>query len=164
MPWTLPLKSFSGKVQPLKNDAATARALAGQNVSVSPLSMALVAGAMASGTWHPPVLVKEPATQDPSDETEAPRPVLPIELDEKTTEALRSLMRAGVTSGSARAAAAPGDPVHGITAAASAGGKPLSWFIGWQGDVAVAVLLENPNSAAGAIVAGRFFQNLRAGM
>ncbi|MBG0821024.1 penicillin-binding protein [Planomonospora sp. ID91781] len=164
VPWTLPLKSFSGKVQPLKNDAATARALAGQNVSVSPLSMALVAGAMASGTWHPPILVKEPATQDPSDEAEAPRQVSPIDLDEETTAALRSLMRAGVTSGSARAAAAPGDPVHGITAAASADDKPLSWFVGWQGDVAVAALVESPDSTAGAVAAGRFFRNLRAGM
>ncbi|GGL08565.1 penicillin-binding transpeptidase domain-containing protein [Planomonospora parontospora] len=164
VPWTLPLKSFSGKVQPLKSDAATARALAGQNVSVSPLSMALVAGAMASGTWHPPVLVKEPATQDPSDETEAPRPVPPIDLDEETAATLRSLMRAGVTSGSARAAAAPGDPVHGVTAAASADGKQLSWFVGWQGDVAVAALVQSSDSTAGAVAAGRFFRNLRAGM
>ncbi|MBB5962043.1 penicillin-binding transpeptidase domain-containing protein [Planomonospora venezuelensis] len=164
-PWTLPLKSFSGSMQPLNNDAATARAIAGQNVSVSPLSMALVAGAVSSGTWRPPVLVIDPKTPDLSAEAEQPsKPVPPVTLDEKTVTTLRSLMRTGVTSGSARAAAAPGDPVHGITAAVSREGKQLSWFVGWQGDVAVAVLVEGSDPGAGAAVAGRFFQNLRAGV
>ncbi|MFC4058112.1 penicillin-binding transpeptidase domain-containing protein [Planomonospora corallina] len=161
--WTLPLKSFSGSVDPLRTDAATARALAGQNVWVSPLSMALVAGAVSSGTWRPPVLVTEPASQDPADEAEPVKTVPPVDLDDETVDTLRSLMRAGVTSGSARAAAAQGDPVHGITAAASAGGKPLSWFVGWQGDVAVAVLVQSTDSTAGAAVAGRFFQKLGEG-
>ncbi|GII00996.1 penicillin-binding protein [Planobispora takensis] len=162
--WTLPLKSFSGSMQPLKNDAAVARALAGQNVSVSPLSMALVAGAVASGTWRPPVLVTAPKLSDLSAEAEPPKVVPPVELDEKTVTTLRALMRTGVTSGSARTAAAPGDPVHGITAAASRDRKPLAWFVGWQGDVAVAVLVDGSDSTAGATVAGRFFQNLRDGM
>ncbi|MBG0828126.1 penicillin-binding protein [Planomonospora sp. ID67723] len=164
-PWTLPLKSFSGSMQPLKNDAATAKAIAGQNVSVSPLSMALVAGAVASGTWRPPILVIDPKTPTLPAETDQPaKPVPPVGLDEKTVTTLRSLMRTAVTSGSARAAAAPGDPVHGVTAAASRAGKPLSWFVGWQGDVAVAVLVESSDPGAGAAVAGRFFQNLRAGV
>ncbi|GGS79636.1 penicillin-binding protein, putative [Planobispora rosea] len=161
--WTLPLRSFSGSMGPLKNDAATARAITGQNVLVSPLSMALVAGAVASGTWRPPVLVLEPKTTDLSTETEKRKPVSPVKLDDKTVSTLRALMRTAVTSGSARAATAPGDPVHGVTAAASREGRALSWFVGWQGDIAVAVLVENPDPTAGATVAGRFFQHLREG-
>ncbi|GAA2906427.1 hypothetical protein GCM10010517_72630 [Streptosporangium fragile] len=165
--WTLPLKGFSGSVKPLKNDAATARAIAGQNVSVSPLSMALVAGAVASGTWRPPVLVTEPKTLDPSaeiDPAKAPRQPSPVPIDEKAIDTLKTFMRAGVTAGSARAAAAPGDPVHGITAAASQGQKPLAWFVGWQGDIAVAVLTQSADPTASASVAGRFFQGLNAGL
>ncbi len=162
--WTLPLKSFSGSMKPLKSDAATARAIAGQNVSVSPLSMALVAGAIASGTWRPPVLVTDPQNPDPSAEAEPPKAPAPIKIDQKTISTLTTLMRAGVTTGSARSAAAAGDPVHGIAAAASQGRKPLAWFVGWQGDIAVAVLTESADSTAGATIAGRFFQSLHAGM
>ncbi|MEV7005781.1 penicillin-binding transpeptidase domain-containing protein [Streptosporangium sp. NPDC051022] len=162
--WTLPLKSFSGSMKPLNSDAATARAIAGQNVSVSPLSMALVAGAVASGTWRPPVLVTDPQNPDPSAEAEPPKAPAPIKIDEKTISTLRTLMRAGVTAGSARSAAAQGDPVHGFTAVATQGRKPLAWFVGWQGDLAVAVLTESSDSTAGARIAGRFFQSLHAGM
>ncbi|MER6169643.1 penicillin-binding transpeptidase domain-containing protein [Streptosporangium sp. NPDC001681] len=163
-PWALPLKGFSGSMRPLKNDAATAKALAGQNVLVSPLSMALVAGAVASGTWRPPVLVTDPRTTDPTTETEPYKAPDPIKLDDKTVDTLRTFMRSGVTAGSARAAAAPGDPVHGITAVASQNRKPFAWFVGWQGDVAVAVLMQSPDPTAGAAAAGRFFQGLHAGL
>ncbi|MFD8526943.1 penicillin-binding transpeptidase domain-containing protein [Streptosporangium canum] len=162
--WSLPLKTFSGKMRPLTNDAATAKAIAGQNVSVSPLSMALVAGAVASGTWHPPVLVIEPKTPDPSAEAEPVKTPDAIRIDDKTVSTLKTLMRAGVTSGSARLAAAPGDPVSGITASATQGRKPLAWFVGWQEDVAVAVLAESTDSTAGAAIAGRFFRGLHAGL
>ncbi|GAA3412272.1 hypothetical protein GCM10018952_24370 [Streptosporangium vulgare] len=164
VPWTLPLKSFSGSMKALKNDAATAKAITGQNVLVSPLSMALVAGAVASGTWRPPVLVTEPQTADPTTDAKPSKAPDPVKLDEKTVETLRAFMRSGVTAGSARAAAALGDPVHGITASASQNRKPLAWFVGWQGDVAVAVLMQSSDATAGAAVAGRFFQGLHAGM
>ncbi len=167
VPWSLPLKSFSGSVnskKPLKNDAATAKAITGQNVLVSPLSMALVAGAVASGTWRPPVLVTEPQTADPTTDAKPTKAPAPVQLDDKTVETLRAFMRSGVSGGSARAAAAPGDPVHGITASASQNRKPLSWFVGWQGDVAVAVLTQSSDATAGASAAGRFFQGLHAGL
>ncbi|MGJ6963324.1 penicillin-binding transpeptidase domain-containing protein [Streptosporangium sp. G11] len=163
-PWTLPLRSFSGSMKPLKNDAATAKAITGQNVLVSPLSMALVAGAVASGTWRPPVLVTEPRTADPTTDAKPSKVPDPVKLDDKTVETLRTFMRSGVTAGSARAAAALGDPVHGITAVASQNRKPLAWFVGWQGDVAVAVLAQSADATAGAAVAGRFFQGLHAGL
>jgi cell division protein FtsI/penicillin-binding protein 2 len=157
-PWTLPLKAFSGSMKPLTTDAATAKAIAGQNVLVSPLSMALVAGAVDSGTWRPPVLVTDPKTLDPSVEAAPSKEPDPIKIDEKTVETLRTFMRSGVVAGSARAAAAPGDPVHGITAVATRDRKPMAWFVGWQGDVAVAVLTASEDPTAGAAVAGRFFR------
>ncbi|MFF4990927.1 penicillin-binding transpeptidase domain-containing protein [Streptosporangium saharense] len=162
-PWTLPLKSFSGSIGPLRTDAATAKAIAGQNVLVSPLSMALVAGAAASGTWRPPILVTDPKSPDPAAEAEPPKPPSPIKIDDKAVATLRTLMRSGVVAGSARSATAPGAPVHGLTAAATQNRKPLAWFVGWQGDIAVAVLMESADSTAGAAVAGRFFQKLNAG-
>lgn len=162
--WSLPLRAFSGAMRPLKDDATTAKAIAGQNVLVSPLSMALVAGAAASGTWRPPVLVTDPHTADPTSEVEPSKPLDPIKLNDKTVDTLRAFMRSGVTAGSARAAAAPGDPVHGITATVVQKRKPYAWFVGWQGDVAVAVLMQTSDPTAGAAVAGRFFRGLHAGL
>lgn len=162
--WTLPLKSFSGSMKTPATDAATARMITGQNVSVSPLAMALVAGAVASGTWRPPVLVTDPKSPDPSAETKPPKAPAPVEIDGKVAGVLRGLMRAGVTSGSARLASAPGDPVHGVTAAVAQGRRPMAWFVGWQGDLAVAVLAESADPTAGAAVAGRFLQGLNTQM
>lgn len=150
-PWQLPLKSFSGSIPRLTSDAARAKAIVGENIKVSPLSMALVAGAVRSGTWHPPLLVTAPASPDPAAEVVPAAQPEPIKLDPKRIGALRSLMRAGVTSGTARTANATGAPVYGITSAAS---DNRSWFIGWQGDVAVAVLAEGTDPAA---IASRFF-------
>ncbi|MFD0665989.1 hypothetical protein [Thermocatellispora tengchongensis] len=59
----------------------------------------------------------------------------------------------GVTSGSAATANASGAPVYGI---ASTPTDNISWFIGWQGDVAIAVMANGTDPAA---VAGRFFHN-----
>ncbi|SDQ90477.1 Cell division protein FtsI/penicillin-binding protein 2 [Thermostaphylospora chromogena] len=152
--WTLPLSSYSGTMPGMRSDAAKAQAIVGQNVKVSPLAMALVAGAVASGTWHPPVLVTSPAQPLPSDDGETVvRQPDPVRLNADTVKTLRSLMRAGVTSGSAAAAAATtGAPVHGIVSAPVDG---RSWFIGWRGEVAVAVLVEGGDPAA---VAGAFFR------
>ncbi|MFE3453383.1 penicillin-binding transpeptidase domain-containing protein [Nonomuraea sp. NPDC059194] len=156
--WKLPLKSFSGKIAKLDSDADKARAIAGQNVEVSPLTMALVAGAVAKGTWRPPLLVVKPATPDPTAEVLPAMPPAPVQLDAKTLPALQAMMRAGVTSGTAAAAATGGEPVSGITAPVTGKSRKQAWFVGWQGDVAVAVLAEDTDPAA---YAGRFFSALR---
>lgn len=154
--WRLPLTSYAGEMPALDSDAARARAIVGQNVRVSPLAMALVAAAVASGTWSPPVLVTSPSSPDPEAEATPTPPPDPVLLDTETVETLRSLMRAGVTSGAAGAANATGEPVHGITSAPLNG---RSWFVGWQGDVAVAVLAEGSDPAA---IAGTFFHSVNA--
>ncbi|MGV9304957.1 penicillin-binding transpeptidase domain-containing protein [Nonomuraea sp. NPDC004354] len=157
-PWKLPLKSFSGKMAKLDSDADKAKAIAGQNVEVSPLAMALVAGAVAKGTWHPPLLVVKPATPDPAAEVLPATPPPSVAIDPKTLPALQAMMRAGVTSGTATAAATGGEPVAGITAPVTGKDEKQAWFVGWQGDVAVAVLAENADPAA---YAGRFFSAMR---
>lgn len=152
VPWKLPLTSFTGTMPALDSDAAKAKAIAGQNVQVSPLSMALVAGAVASGTWHPPVLVTAPTKPDPAAAVVPVTPPKPVPLQPAVRTALTSMMRAG-TSGTAHAAQAGSSKVYGVSSTV----KDLTWFVGWQGDVAVAVLARNSDAAA---VAGRFFGGL----
>ncbi|MEU4231193.1 penicillin-binding transpeptidase domain-containing protein [Nonomuraea sp. NPDC026600] len=152
--WRLPLKSFSGSLPPLASDADKARAIAGQNVEVSPLSMALVAGAIASGSWHAPVLVTEPKSPDPSAEVVSLAAPQPVAVDPKVRSALTAMMLAGAKSSRALAGHTG---VHGVTAAGDAE-KHMGWFVGWQGEVAIAVLTKNYDPAA---VAGEFFSALR---
>ncbi|MEO3812954.1 penicillin-binding transpeptidase domain-containing protein [Sphaerisporangium sp. B11E5] len=163
--WSLPLRSYSGSVPQARTDAAKARVITGQTVRVSPLSMALAAGAVASGTWRPPTLVTAPAAPDLTSEVAPVAPPKPIALDPEVLDELRSLMRSGVTSGAASAAAAPGGaPVYGVVSAVSYTEKKrqrsLSWFVGWQGDVAVAVMAETPSPTLPAQMAGQFFRGL----
>ncbi|HEX4816088.1 MAG TPA: penicillin-binding transpeptidase domain-containing protein [Nonomuraea sp.] len=150
--WRLPLKSFSGSFPALSGDADKARAIAGQNVEVSPLGMALVAAAVSSGTWRPPVLVTDPTSPDPDAETAPVSQPSPVPVDPKVRAALVPMMRAGALGTPAQAGSGK---VYGVTATA---GDGLTWWIGWQGDLAVAVLADNYNAAA---VAGGFFSALR---
>lgn len=160
--WTLPLPGHSGHVPAPATDATRAKVIAGTSVEVSPLAMALVAGAVQSGTWRPPVLVTSPALPDTNTEivtpTVAPKP---INLDPGRVSTLRTLMRAGVTSGSAKAAAVAGSEVYGVAShvgyVEKKQRKQLSWFVGWQGDIAVAVMVETSVPGAAPAVAGSFF-------
>lgn len=77
------------------------------------------------------------------------------------TRALRGLLRAVVTGGTARSLA-PLGTVYGKTGTAeSDGGGPHGWFAGYRGDVAFAVLVERAGSASPALaVAGDFLRDL----
>ncbi len=75
---------------------------------------------------------------------------------------LRQLMRLAVTSGSAQAANVPGTPVYGQAGVVQSGKHSyLSWFVGYRGNLAVAVL-ETGSSAsqAAAAVAGAFLKSV----
>ncbi|XVQ87627.1 penicillin-binding transpeptidase domain-containing protein [Microbispora siamensis] len=162
--WKLPLKTFSGSMDAPNGDAAIAKIMAGQGARVSPLAMALVAAAVKSGTWRPPVLVTSPSAPDPAaGDGATPTAAQPVTLDPAITAKLRTLMRAGVTSGAASAASAPGDPVYGVAAEVTQTEKKerarLSWFVGWQGDVAVAVLAQSGDTTAASAIAGSFFRD-----
>jgi cell division protein FtsI/penicillin-binding protein 2 len=150
-PLGLPVPAFSGSVPQPSNDAEKAGLMVGQgSVRVSPLSMALIAGAADSGTWRPPQLVRDPLV---------PQTLQPQPLDPNPFQDLRLLMRRSVTQGTARAAEVKGNgAVHGVAATvtyAEAGRpKAVSWFVGFRGDVAFAVAIEG--NVAASQVAHRF--------
>ncbi|MFY9932392.1 MAG: penicillin-binding transpeptidase domain-containing protein, partial [Streptosporangiaceae bacterium] len=130
--WTLPVPAFSGSVPAAANDAALAAETVGQgNVRVSLLSMAMVAGTVDSGSWHVPQVVQT-----------SPGAVakLATPLPSATATALRSLMRGAVSSGAAKAARASGGQVYGQVGLVHTGSTWTSWFVGYQGDVAIAAV------------------------
>jgi cell division protein FtsI/penicillin-binding protein 2 len=155
--WQLPLAAFSGSVPAATSDGQLAGETIGQGVQVSPLGMALIAGEVASGTWHSPVLVTNPPDGSASSR---------VPLGASALTSLRALMRAAVTSGSAHGADVAGPPVYGQTALVKAGsGRSTqwqSWFVGYRGDVAFAVLESGPSAQLSAsLLAGQFLNDLR---
>jgi cell division protein FtsI/penicillin-binding protein 2 len=156
--WKLPLPVFTGKVPAPKDKTELAASMIGQGqVLVSPLDMALVAAAVASGTWHSPILVKDPAPEQPQQTSP---------LDPGIIAGLRALMRQVVVEGTGKAAAGPGAPVYGKTGTAEFGSKPPlpthAWFVGFRGDVAVAVIVEGGGVGGhvAAPIVGAFFRQL----
>jgi len=134
--WQLPLQGFSGSVGSSSGVAELAAAAIGQgNVRVSPLTMAVVAAQVATGTWHEPSLVTRPP--DAQQSRRSP-------FATTTLASLRSLMRAAVASGAARGADVSGRPVYGqVGTTLLASGrhrKWATWFVGYRGDIAFAVL------------------------
>ncbi|HET6909564.1 MAG TPA: penicillin-binding transpeptidase domain-containing protein [Mycobacteriales bacterium] len=136
-PWHLPVDAFSGSVPPPTDAVEQAADAIGQGrVLVSPLTMALVAAAVDSGTPHAPTLVRDPA--QPSTAASAP-------LDPARLSALRTMMRSVVTSGTAATAHLPA-ATFGKTGTAEFGSanppKTHAWFLGYRGGIAFAVLVE----------------------
>jgi cell division protein FtsI/penicillin-binding protein 2 len=147
--WQLPLPSFSGQVGDPGGVAQLAAATMGQSgVQVSPLTMAAVAAQVDSGIWHEPSLVTKP---DPQHAQQA-------RFSATTMNSLRSLMRKTVQSGAGRRADVRGIPVHGQVGTTLLDGSGrhkrwASWFVGYRGGIAFAVLevTRSPRiSAAGA--------------
>ena len=147
--WKLPLSAFSGTAPPVSGEAKVAAQATGTGgVLMSPLGMAAVAAEVAAGTGHSPVLL--PA--DSGATTQAP-------LTDTELAQLRKLMHLAVTSGSAHAADLPGLPVFGQAGVVQSGPHSyLSWFVGYRGSLAIAVL-ETGTTAnqAAATLAGAFF-------
>jgi hypothetical protein len=123
---------------------------------VNPLSQATVVAAIEDGTWRPPQLVTSPAPQ----QTAQPRTISPAILD-----TLRPMMRAVVTSGTAAGVGFP-PGVYGKTGTAQYGNGPHppshGWFIGYQGDLAFAVLVEGGGLGADSAgpIANAFLRKL----
>lgn len=140
-----------------KTDKAAASIGQGRNTA-SPLSLAVMAGSVARGSFIPPALVTEPAQEG----SREPQP-----LDATVTGQLQDLMRRVVTEGTATTMKdTPGGPVHGKTGTAEFGTKnppeTHAWFVGYQGDVAFAVLVEKGKSggSVAAPVAKDFLSRL----
>lgn len=146
--WHLGVPVFSGTA-PVATDAVDRAAAAfGQGrVLVSPLALAAVAASVALGHWQQPRLLTAPAV--------APAPDGPPIAEAPT---LQSLMRSVVVSGTGSAlASVPGAPVYGKTGTAEYGTdvppRTHAWFIGWQGNLAFAVLVADTKDGFGGEVA-----------
>jgi len=151
-PWQLRLPAFSGSAPAVSGEADVAAQATGTGgVLMSPLGMAAVAAEVAAGTGRSPVLLPadSPVTWQ--------APVSGTELQE-----LRQLMRLAVTSGSAHAADLPGTPVYGQAGVVQSGQHSfLSWFVGYRGSLAVAVLEKGSTaSQAAAALAGTFLKSV----
>ena len=156
-PWQLPVSSFSGAMGLPTGQAQLAEDAIGQgSVKVSLLDMAIAAAVVQSGTWYPPSLVTSP----PDPGLTPTRP-----FNTQVLSGLQTLMHDAVTNGAARSANVPGQPVYGQVGSAplGAGGLRTAWFVGFQGNVAFAVV-EVVNSAgiSAAPAAGQFLSQVRA--
>ncbi len=158
--WQLPVPSFTGTMQAPANQAELAEETIGYgSVLVSPLDMALAAAVVQSGTWHPPSLVTSPP--DPG---LSPR----VPLGAQVVSSLRTLMRSTVTTGAGHAASIGTAPVYGQVGSAplrhDGPGNWCSWFVGFRGNVAFAVLeLTKSARDSAAPLAGQFLRGLQAG-
>jgi len=103
-------------------------------VEASPLHMATVAAAVASGGWRAPRLL--------TDTPPSPATV----LDPATAATLKDLTAEVVRTGTGTAAAVPGQQIGGKTGTAEIGGpdpnRTHAWFIGYRGNLAFAILAE----------------------
>ncbi|MGS2619041.1 penicillin-binding transpeptidase domain-containing protein [Micromonospora sp. LZ34] len=157
--WDVGLDAFTGKVS--ANGGATEQAAAaiGQGTTVvSPLAMASATAAVARGRFEQPKLVLDPAPAQPA---AAGQPLKP-----ESVEAVKTMMREVVTAGTGTALKdVPGDPVYGKTGTAEYDNNPAhthAWFVGWQGDVAFAVFVEQggASTATAVPIAERFLRAL----
>lgn len=156
--YSVGLDTAGGSLPPAVDDAELAASSIGQGrVTASPLHMASVAAAVASGVWRSPTLVVDPA---PTATAEA-QP-----LDDALVADLQAMMRAVVTGGTGSAVAGVGSNISGKTGSAEFGDEDPpqthAWFIGYRDDLAFAVMVEG-GGAGGAVaapIAARFLTEL----
>ena len=151
-PWNLRVPAFSGSAAAVTGQAGVAAQVTGTGgVLMSPLGMAMVAAEVDAGTGRTPVIV----AADPPSTWQAP-------LSTSKLGELRQLMRQAVQSGSARAANVPGEPVYGQSGVVQTGAHAyLSWFVGYRGSMAVAVIETGTTQAqAAAALAGAFLSHI----
>jgi cell division protein FtsI/penicillin-binding protein 2 len=160
--WKLPVPAFSGSLPATATGTEQAAEAIGQGkVLVSPLLMASMAGAAASGTPVAPSLVEGQQAKPGQ------------ELDSRVSSNMNALMRATVAMPGATGYALlhdlPGD-IRGKTGTAEFGTdnppKSHSWFAGVRGggtaDLAIAVFVyAGENSTTGAVpLARKFFTRI----
>lgn len=140
--WRLPIATFAGSMAAPVNTGQQAADVVGQGtVRVSPLGMALVAGAVDSGVWTPPSLVRSGQNVQ-----SAPS----VTLSKRIASQLRGLMAQTVASGAARAARLPKPDLYGQVGIAPVPGHRhlrAIWFVGFRGKVAFAAVAFSRGSA-----------------
>lgn len=153
--------SYMASVPEVDDPVEHAAAMIGQGkVLATPLAVATMTATVAAGDTVKPLLVLLDR-RDRAGEVAAPDP--------KALSEVKTMMRTTVTDGTASALDdVPGDPVYGKTGTAEYGTavppRTHSWFAGFQGDLAVAVLVEDGGFGAEAAVpvADRFFTELNS--
>ncbi|WP_221441437.1 penicillin-binding transpeptidase domain-containing protein [Jiangella mangrovi] len=136
--------SFLGSVPAEADGTAHAASMIGQGeVLASPLAMATVAASVAAGHTVAPMVVEQPLAD--------PAPESTLTADEAAV--LQDLMRAVVEEGSGEFLGdVPGDPVGAKTGTAEYGTesppRTHAWMIATQGDLAVAVFVEDGESGS----------------
>jgi cell division protein FtsI/penicillin-binding protein 2 len=187
--WSLGTPAFRGSVSPPKDATDLAATSFGQGSTlVSPVSLAVAVATVARGHYIPPQLVvtgkpadcssgssaaaSPGASASPGGSAAAPAPTAPAPTPGPNFPAnvitqLHSLMREVVTVGTGSALIkAPGGPVMGKTGTAEYGPgatpKTHAWFVGYQGDIAFAVYVQDGQSGGtvAAPVALSFLQDL----
>lgn len=158
IPWDLGVDVFTGKVSSNGSQSEQAAAAFGQGTTLSsPIALAGAAAAIARGQWKQPQLVLDPAPKSPA--ADGPQ------LGQASLDALRQMMREVVTAGTAdQLKNLPGD-LRGKTGTAEYDNDPAhthSWFMGYRGDIAFCVFVENggASTAAAVPIAGKFFQTI----
>lgn len=130
-----------------------AAAIGQGRVLATPMQMASVAATVAAGGYRAPHLVEVPVVEFD-----------PMEPGHAAT--LQELMRLVVAQGTGTRARLPGAPVAGKTGTAEFGtASPLrthAWFIGFRGDLAVAVVVEDGGfgGEVAAPIAADFFRRV----
>lgn len=122
-------------------------------VLASPLGMALVAAAAASGHAPVPSLIvgRQTAVAGPT-----------ATLEDAVYQQLRPMMRAVVTEGTATPLAGSGE-VYGKTGEAEVAGGSHAWFAGYRGDIAFATLIVLGGDSTNSVLVTRDFLNLLPG-
>jgi cell division protein FtsI/penicillin-binding protein 2 len=139
--------AYAGQVPTANSQTDKVAAAIGQARDLkSPVGMASVAASIARGSFVPPALVQSAG----ADRTASP-------LDAKAVDEIRTMMRLVVTTGTGTALkAVAGAPVYGKTGTAEFGsgasGSNRVWFVGYQGDLAFAVMVEG-GASGGAVAA-----------
>jgi cell division protein FtsI/penicillin-binding protein 2 len=153
-PWSMGVTAFSGSAASASDEADLAAQTIGTgSVRMSPLGMAMVAAEVDAGIGHAPALI----AADPAATWKA-------SLSASELGELRQLMRKAVQSGAAHGADVRGQPpVYGQAGVVQTGKNAwLSWFVGYRGTMALAVIETGTSqSQAAASLAGAFLAALR---
>ncbi|NUO58046.1 MAG: penicillin-binding protein [Hamadaea sp.] len=147
--WDMGVDCFTGAVSSGGSAAERAAAAFGQGTTiVSPLAMAGAIAAVARGKWKQPIVLLDPAPAAVAEDGPT--------LKTSTLNQLRPALREVVTAGTGKALAdVPGGPVSGKTGTAEYDANPAhthAWFVGWQGDIAFAVFVENGGDSTSSAV------------
>ncbi|GAA2146928.1 penicillin-binding transpeptidase domain-containing protein [Kitasatospora kazusensis] len=140
--WALGLKINPAKIPAPATPNQRAADLIGQGtITMNSLAMASVSATVQNGTFHQPILVPG-SKQLPADRT----------LSGSTLDALRSMMRQVVTSGTAAGVSGLPSGTGAKTGTAEVGNqaKSNSWFTAFSGNLAVAVEIEGGGHGADA--------------